>query len=179
MSDEKKNPMQEIRIEKVTLNIGAGKDQKILEKGVKLLNNLTGRNPIKTITQKRIAAWGLRAGLPIGCKVTLRKGVAYDVLSRTLDAKSNMLNSRQFDNNGNLAFGVPEYIDIKDARYDPDIGMMGLEVCVTLERPGYRIKRRSLLSKKIPAKHKVTKEDAINFMQTKFKVELEDEQGEE
>jgi len=172
------NPMQKVKIEKVTLNIGAGKDQNVLEKGVKLLKNLTGKTPVKTITQKRIAGWGLRPGLPIGCKVTLRKKEASLMLLRALDARSGILNGRQFDNNGNLAFGIPEYIDIKDAKYDPDIGMMGLEICVTLERPGYRIKRRSFRASKIPMRHRVTKEDAIKFMRQNFKIKLEEEQGE-
>ena len=60
------NKMREIRIEKITLNIGAGKDVGKLEKGVKLLKNITGINPVKTVTQKRIPTWGLRPGLPIG-----------------------------------------------------------------------------------------------------------------
>jgi ATP-dependent Lon protease len=64
--------MQRIRIDKLTLNIGAGKDAPLLEKGVKLITQIAGVKPVKTITQKRIPGWGLRPGLPIGCKITLR-----------------------------------------------------------------------------------------------------------
>src|SRR3989338_4408910 len=110
------NPMKEIRIEKVTLNIGAGKDQARLEKGLLLLNNITGIKPVKTFTKKRIPEWGLRPGLPIGCKLTLRKKKAEELLTRLLDAKNNRLGEKQFDNEGNLAFGVHEYIDISGAR---------------------------------------------------------------
>ena len=170
------NPMREIRVEKVTLNIGAGKDQNVLEKGVKLLTNLTGVSPIKTTTQKRIAAWGLRPGLPIGCKITLRKKKAEEMLTRALDAKDNSLRQEQFDDHGNMAFGVAEYIDIKDAKYDPEIGMMGLEICVTLERPGYRIKRRRFQQRKIPNRHKITKSEAIEFMRKRFNVKFEEHQ---
>ena len=176
MTEQTLNPMREIRVEKVTLNIGAGKDQNVLEKGVKLLKNLTGRVPVKTLTQKRIAAWGLRPGLPIGCMVTLRKGKAVDLLTRTLDAKDYQLDKEQFDDQGNLSFGVPEYIDIKDAKYDPEIGVLGLQVSVTLERPGFRIKKRRLQQKKIPPKHRITKEEAIGFMKAKFNVKFESEQ---
>ena len=175
MTQQLMNPMREIRVEKVTLNIGAGKDQNVLEKGVKLLKNLTGVAPIKTTTQKRIAAWGLRPGLPIGCKITLRKKKGEEMLSRALDAKDFLLKKNQFDENGNLAFGVPEYIDIKDAKYDPEIGMMGLEVCVTLERPGYRIKRRRLQQKKIPFKHRISKLEAIEYMKNRFNVKFEEQ----
>jgi large subunit ribosomal protein L5 len=167
--------MREIRIEKVTLNIGAGKDQKRLDNAVKLLKNITGIDPIKTVTQKRIAGWGLRPGLPIGCKITLRNNKASEILSRVLDAKDNNLKPKNFDDNGNLAFGIHEYIDIKDAKYDPDIGMMGLEVSVTLERPGFRIRKRRINRKKIPVCHKIGKDDAISFMQKNFNTTIEDE----
>ena len=66
------NAMKTIKIEKVTLNVGAGKDVAVLEKGMKLIKHLTGLDPVKTYTQKRIQAWGLRPGLPIGCKITIR-----------------------------------------------------------------------------------------------------------
>ena len=76
----KAHPLRNIKIEKVTLNIGAGKNTSLLDKGLKLLKTLTGANPVKTITQKRIPAWGLRPGLPIGVKVTLRKDAAGELL---------------------------------------------------------------------------------------------------
>ena len=98
--------------------------------------------------------------------------MAVKMLARLLKAVDDNLKPGQFDTNGNLAFGVPEYIDVPEAKYDPSIGIMGLEVCVTLERPGYRIKKRRLKKKKISARHAITKEDAIKFMETKFKVKV-------
>lgn len=164
--------MRDIRIGKVTLNIGAGKEQNKLEKGILLLKNITGINPVKTFTNKRIPGWGLRPGLPIGCKLTLRKQKAEEILKRLLDAKSNKLRPKQFDKEGNLAFGIHEYIDIPDVKYDPKIGISGLEVCVTLERPGFRIKQRRIMKRKVPKKHKITKEDAMEFIKKKFNVEV-------
>lgn len=166
------NLMKEIKIEKVTLNVGAGKEQAKLEKGILLLKSITGINPVKTFTNKRIPTWGLRPGLPIGCKLTLRKKKAEEILPRLLDAKENRLTSHQFDKEGNIAFGIPEYIDIKDAKYDPKVGIMGLEVCVTLERPGFRIKRRGIMKRKIPNKHRITKAEAVEFIKKKFNVEV-------
>jgi large subunit ribosomal protein L5 len=162
--------MRNIRIEKVTLNIGAGKDQSKLEKGMELLKDVTGIAPIKTVTSKRIPGWGLRPGLPIGCKLTLRKGNAKEILKRLLEAKDNQLDPKQFDLNGNVSFGIPEYIDIPNVKYNPEIGVMGLEVCVTLERPGFRIKRRKLQKKKISPRHAITKDEAIEFMKKEFNV---------
>lgn len=168
------NPMKEIKIGKITLNIGAGKEQAKLEKGLRLLKTLTNSNPVKTITNKRIQEWGLRPGLPIGCKVTLRKELAEKLLIKLLEAKDNVLKPDQFDNFGNIAFGIHEYIDIPGIKYDPDIGIMGLEVCITLERPGYRIKRRKIMKRKVSKKHQVKKEEAIKFMEERFKVRVEE-----
>lgn len=166
------NLMQKPRIEKVTLNVGAGRDAQQLEKGMMLLKAITGTEPVKTITQKRIPNWGLRPGLPIGCKITLRKQKAVEILKRLLEAKEFKLKPSQFDNAGNISFGIPEYIDIPGVSYDPKIGIMGLEVCVTLEKPGYRIKRRRLLKRKPGRKHAITKQEAIKFMQENFKISL-------
>ncbi len=157
------------------MNIGAGKDQTRLEKGLVLLNAVANATPIKTVTSKRIQEWGLRPGLPIGCKLTLRKEKAIKILSRLLEAVDNRLREKQFDNNGNVAFGIHEYIEIPGVKYDPKIGIMGLEVCVTLERPGYRIKRRRLLPRKIPTRHRISKQEAIIFMANKFNTKVEAE----
>ena len=167
--------MKTIKIEKVTLNVGAGKDQAKLEKGLILLNTIANATPIKTITNKRIQEWGLRPGLPIGCKLTLRKSKANKLLPRLLEAVENKLKEKQFDNNGNIAFGIHEYIEIPGVKYDPKIGIMGLEVCITLERPGYRIKRRKLLMRKIPIRHRISKQDAIGFMTKNFNTVIEEE----
>jgi|TARA_B100001964_G_C14000171_1_gene494626 large subunit ribosomal protein L5 len=167
--------MREIKIEKLTLNIGAGKDQVKLEKGMKLLKNITGLNPVKTFTMKRIPEWGIRPGLPIGCKITLRKGKSMEMVKKLLAAKEKRLKESQFDNNGNIAFGIHECIDIPDFKYDPDIGIMGLEVCLTLERPGFRIKKRKIKRRKIPIKHRITKEEAIDYMKKNFDIKMGDE----
>src|SRR3989338_10670690 len=171
----KMNSMKSIKIEKVTLNIGAGKDQAKLEKGFTLLGAITNGTPIKTVTNKRIQEWGLRPGLPIGCKITLRKQKALQLLPRLLEAVENKLKQRQFDENGNVAFGIKEYIEIPGVKYDPKIGILGLEVCVTLERPGFRIKKRKIMSRRIPSRHRIKKEEAIEFMIKNFSISLEEE----
>lgn len=166
--------MQKVRIEKITLNIGSGKDTSKLDKGVLLIKAITGVEPVKTITKKRIPSWGLRPGLPIGAKLTLRKQKAQEILRKLLEAKDNVLKTSQFDSGGNISFGIHEYIDIPGVAYDPEIGIMGLEVCVTLEKPGFRIKRRMLEKKRIPKKHVVSKEEALEFMKNQFSVNVEE-----
>jgi large subunit ribosomal protein L5 len=166
------NKMKEIKVEKVTLNVGAGKDQKVLEKAVKLMTNLTGIAPVKTITTKRLQAWGLRPGLPIGCKLTLRGEQAKKLIPRLIHAKDNLLSDKCFDNYGNISFGLPEYMDIKDAKYDPEIGMMGLQASITLTRPGFRIRNRKIRSAKVSKTHQIKQEESINFMKEKYSVKI-------
>lgn len=172
------NLMKNIRIRKLTLNIGTGKDKSNIEKGIKLLQTISKSKPITTITNKRVPAWGLRPGLPVGVKVTIRKDTT-KLLKQLLDAKENTLVASCFDDNGNISFGIKEYIDIAEIKYDPDIGMMGLQVTVTLERPGYRIVKRKNKKSNLGKNHKISKQDAIDFMKNEFKVQLQEEIEEE
>ncbi len=164
------NPMQSVRIEKLTLNIGSGKDQTKLDNGMTIIKRLVGRDPVKTVSNKRIPGWGVRPGLAIGCKCTLRKKPASEIIGTLLKAKDNILKASQFDNFGNISFGIHEYIDIPGLEYDPKIGVLGLQVCITLEKPGSRIKKRKLLSKKLPRKQHVSREEAVKFMKEKYAV---------
>lgn len=171
------NPMQTIRIEKLTLNIGAGKDEGMLKKGTKLLKNLTGIEPVKTITNKRIQGWGLRPGLPIGVKITLRDDEAKALIPKLLSAKENRLKDACFDDNGNISFGIPEYVDIQDAKYDPEIGIIGLQVSITLDRPGFRVKKRKIRKQKLAPHHRISKTDAVAFMKEQFNINVGDEEA--
>lgn len=156
------NSSREIRVEKVTLNVGVGKNEEAMKKALILLQKITGQTPVKTTTKKRIPGWGLRPGLTIGCKVTIRNK-AQDLLKRLLVAKGNTLSMRNFDALGNFSFGIHEYIDIPGMEYDPDLKIIGLEVAVTLERPGFRIKRRKIKTNGIGKNHMITEQDAMSF----------------
>ncbi|MBS3119637.1 50S ribosomal protein L5 [Candidatus Woesearchaeota archaeon] len=166
------NSMRSIHIEKLTLNVGAGKSQERLEKAEMLLQNITGIKPVKTYTKKRIPNWGLRPGLPIGCKLTLRSGAAIELAKTLIEAKKGHLKESWFDDEGNIAFGIHEYIDIPTAKYDPKIGIMGLQVCLTLERKGFRVKRRRMKPHFIPKRHRITRDESVEFMKKNFNVSL-------
>jgi large subunit ribosomal protein L5 len=170
------NAMRQIRVEKLTLNIGAGKEQPVLERGVVLLKQITGVDPVKTITQKRIPGWGLRPGLPIGCKITLRRDDAKKLLKRLLTAKNNVLSRNNFDSEGNVSFGIKEYIDIPETKYDPKIGIMGLQASLTLERPGFRIKKRKVLKRVIPRDHRISRDDSISYLKEHYGIKIKEEQ---
>lgn len=164
--------MKDIKIEKVTLNIGVGEPGDRLDKAMKLLKNLTGVKPVQTRAKKRIPTWSIRPGLAIAAKVTLRDDKAKTILKQFLGAVNNELNKKCFDNEGNFAFGIKEYLDIPDAKYDAEIGIIGLEVAVTLMRPGFRVKRRRIRKGVIPARHRINQEEAIEFMKKEFNVTI-------
>ena len=164
--------MKKIEIEKVTINIGCGGDLEKIEKAKKLLEILTNQKPCVTLSKKR-STFGVARGKPIGVRVTLRKKKAEEFLKLALEAVENKLKSSQFDNEGNFSFGIKEYIEIPGIKYIPEIGILGMDVCVTLKRPGYRIKYRKVQKRKIPKKHKISREEAINWVKENFGVDVE------
>lgn len=157
-------------MEKVTLNIGVGEGGEKLSKAEALLERLSGQKPFRTLARKTVREFGMRKGEPVGVKVTLRGERAEEMLAKLLQAVDNKLPSRCFNGSGNFSFGIKEYIDIPGVRYDPELGMFGMDVCVSLERPGYRVKRRRHRPGKIPASHALTREEAINFVTQKLGV---------
>ena len=167
------NPMRKIRIEKITLNIGCDEPGEKVDKMKELLERITGKKVVKTKAKKRIPTWHIRPGLEIGVKVTVRGKEAKELLKRLLAAVGNKLKQSCFDAFGNVNFGFEEYIHIPGMKYDPKIGMEGLNVCVTLERPGYRVKRRRIKKAKIGKKHVIKREEAMKFMQEEFGVVIE------
>lgn len=164
------NPMRAIRIGKVTVNIGCGESGERLDKAKKLLQSLTKRVVAITKTHKR-TTFGMPKGRPIGVKITLRGSAATAFLKRALEAVDYRLPSRCFDNQGNLSFGIKENIDLPGVRYDPDIGIFGMDVCVTLERPGFCIKRKKP-SRAIGRRHRITATEAAEWIIKNFGVKV-------
>jgi large subunit ribosomal protein L5 len=172
---EYKNPMQTPRIEKVTVNIAVGQSGEKLGKAETLLNKLTGKKPVRTVSKHKVPAWSIKKGDPIGCKVTLRGKDAEDFRKRGFAAKDNQLKSTSFDGQGNFAFGVHEYIDIPGIKYDPEIGIMGMDFVVTVQRPGYGIKKRRIRPGKVPVKTVIQKEETIDYIKSKYSIEITEE----
>jgi large subunit ribosomal protein L5 len=165
--------MRQIKVEKVTVNIGVGSAGESLENAKTLLERITGKKVVETKAKRRNPAFKLRPGLPIGVKVTLRGEDAINFLKRALAAKKNKLKASNFDEFGNFSFGIHEYIDLPGVKYDPSIGLYGFDVCVTLQRPGKRVALRRRKKSKIGKKHFIKKEEGINFVRETFGVTVE------
>ena len=167
------NPMRAIRIAKLVLNIGVKDPVAEVEKAYRLLEKITNKKPVKTKATKKARTFGIRKGLPIGVKVTLRGKEAEELLKELLKAVENRLKESCFDDEGNVNFGIKEYLDIPGIKYDPTIGVFGMNVSVQLERPGFRVKRRRLKRSKVGRLHRIKKQEAIEFMKEKFNVTVE------
>ncbi len=164
------NPMRNIRIDKLTVNMGCGDDRDRMERSKKLLETLTKQKVVITITKKR-TTFGMAKRRPIGCKILLRGVDAEEFLKKALEANGKKLSNNIFDKQGNFSFGVKEHIEMPGIKYDPDIGILGMDVCVTLERPGFRVKRKKK-SSKIGKTHRITQEDAKEWLVKNYGVEL-------
>jgi large subunit ribosomal protein L5 len=166
------NPMRTIKLAKVTVHIGVGKSGEMLEKARKVLNELTGQKPCTKQAKMTLKDFGIREGEPIACLTTLRGEKAAAFLKRGLDAVSNSLKRSSFDEHGNFAFGIKEHIEIPGTKYVPELGIFGMDIMGTLERPGFRVKRRRIRPARIGKSHRVTREDAIKFLTEKFGVQI-------
>lgn len=162
---DKSNSMREIKIEKVVLSVGGTAEE--LEKGVKLLKRLTGRNPAKMQSRKRIPSFGVRPRLEVGAVVTIRKNPE-EFIKKMLATKDNTLKEGQISEN-NFSFGVQEYIEIPGIEYQRDIGIRGLDVTVVFKRSGRRTSLRKIKKGKIPKRNRISREEIIKFMEDKFK----------
>lgn len=170
---QEENRMRAIRVEKVTINMGVGKPGEELKKAETMLERITGMKAVETVSKTKNPTWELREGIPIGAKVTLRGKKALEFLRNALSAKDKRLSPKNFDSGGNFGFGIKEYIDLPGTKYDPKIGIIGMDVLVALERRGYRVKRRKIGKHKIKKSHIVSKQDAIGFARREFGIEVE------
>jgi len=165
-------PMLKPRIEKVVVNLSVGKSGEPLEKASKVLKELTNQTPVKKKAKKTIRDFGIRQGEPIACVVTLRKQKAIDFLKKVLPVIENKISRSSFDKQGNFAFGLKEHIEIVGVKYDPDVGIFGMDVCVTMSRPGYRVKNRRKGKAPLGSKHVLTPEEAVVFVKQTLGVEI-------
>ncbi|MBS3094931.1 50S ribosomal protein L5 [Candidatus Pacearchaeota archaeon] len=168
MKTKSENPMRQIRIDKVILNVGGIGEE--LEKGAKLLKFLTGRNPAKMKSTKRIPSLGVRPGLEVGAVVTLRKDVE-PFIKKMLVTIDNKLRRRQIAKN-QFSFGIKEYIEIPGLEYQRDIGMRGFDVTIVFKRSGRRVRLKKIKRGKVSLRQDITPNEIIKFMEEKYGVKF-------
>ena len=134
------NPMEVPKITKITVNMGVGEavaDKKVLENARADMEKITGQRPLTTIARKSVAAFKIRDGMPIGCKVTLRRERMYEFLDRLVNIAIPRirdfrgLNPRAFDRQGNYSMGVQEQIIFPEINYDEVDTIRGLDITIT------------------------------------------------
>lgn len=168
--------MRTPRVEKVVVHMGVGQGGRALSRAEGILSDLTGQDPVRTLSKSTQPEFGIREGTPIGTKVTLRGAAAHEFLETALRLVT--LSSSQFDEYGNVSFGIAEHTEFPSQEYDPAIGIYGLDVTVNLIRPGYRVRKRNIASGTIPARHRLDPADAMDFLRETFDVTFEGEDDE-
>ncbi len=164
------NPMRVIKVGKVVVNIGVGKSGEAIERGKRVLEQVTGQKPSQRRAKKSVRDFGIHKGEPIGVMVTVRGEETTALIEKLLAAREKKLSESCFDPRGSVSFGVKEHIEIPGIKYDPSIGILGMNVSVLLERPGYRVSKRGRRTSRIGKDHFVTKEDAESYFKDKFGV---------
>jgi large subunit ribosomal protein L5 len=164
--------MRDVYIDKIVVHMGVGESGEKLVKAENIMKAITKQTSIRCIAKKTQPAFSVRKGAPIGCKVTLRGKPARDFMATSLVIVNKTIFDSQFDKSGNFSFGIEEHTDFPGMSYDPQIGIYGMDVNVVLERKGIRITRRCMGRKKLPAKQRVSKADAIAFLKEKYQAEV-------
>lgn len=166
------NVMRTPKIDKVTVHIGVGESGERLNNAEDILQTITQQQSVRTKAKRTLQTFGIKKGEPIGCKVTLRGELAQSFLRTGLAIVENQLKASQFDRTGNFNFGIEEHTDFPGMKYDPNIGIFGMDVTVSLIRPGYRISRRKITESRIPTRHRLTTDDAITFIKESYGAEV-------
>ena len=172
MAQETQNLMKKIFLYKVVLNMGVGKSGDAIQVAKVALDQITGKKSSSRNAKDTQRDFGVRKGEPIGVAVTVRGNDAIELLKRLLQAKGDQLNGKIFDNFGNFSFGIKEHLDIPGIKYDPKIGILGLDVAVALSRPGFSIRKRSKHKSRVGKSHIITQQDAKQFVSSEFGVTI-------
>jgi large subunit ribosomal protein L5 len=166
------NPMLRPVTRQVVVNCSVGKSGEPLQKAMRILETITGQKPAQCKAKQTVREFAIRKDEPISCRVTLRGSRAMEFLKKALSVVDFKLRETSFDDQGNVSFGIKEHIQMPGVRYDPDIGIIGFDVCIKVERPGYRIAKRRRMRANVPVSQRVGKVEAKAFLQQTLGVKL-------
>lgn len=162
------NRWRQLRIAKVVVNIGVGESGERRAKAERVLTMLTKQKPVATRSHATNRDFGIRVGQEIGAKVTLRGESATDFLRRALEARDNQIDPDSIDADGNFSFGIRDYTDFTGMKYDPGIGIFGLDVTVEVGRAGWRVRDRRMRPSALPPHVRVTADETRQLLVEQF-----------
>jgi large subunit ribosomal protein L5 len=162
--------MRKIKINKVVINIGTGSDEQMQANAKRLIEIITGRKPANELSRTRNPAFKIAKGQKIGAFVTVRGQDARKLAARLFEAVDNKVKYESVTNNS-ISFGIPEYIDISGVKYDPKVGMLGMNVNVSFMRSGRRIAYRKIKQSSVSKEHRtITRDEILDYIKTEFNV---------
>lgn len=164
---KKENKMRDVFIEKLCLNISVGESGDKLTKASKVLFELTKKHPVYSKARITVRSFGIKRNEKIAVHCSVRGTKAEEILERALKVKENELRQGNFASMGNFGFGIQEHIDL-GIKYDPSIGIYGMNFFVVLGRAGFNISKRKRCKSTIGKQHRISKDEAMKWFITKY-----------
>merc|ERR1712025_1144169 len=168
------NPMQAIRIHKLSINLNVSDGADKLNKASGVLKQLTGQTPKLSKSRLTIRSFGIRRNEKIAAHVTVRGDKAMEILQNALKIKEYELKTSNFSTQGTFGFGIKEHIDL-GIKYDPSVGIFGMDFIIILEKPGLRVSKRKRNNHKLGKKQRVTRDEARQWFTNTFEGVLVEE----